>query len=129
MKRTVLALAIAAVSATTMGLTSQAAAHHSAAMFDFRAPKTLKGTVKQVLIKNPHTHMTLTITDTKGTRDWTFEGHSASNFFRAGYTNGLVKAGDQLTITIAPMRDGSDGGYIVSFTAPNGTKVGFSQPG
>lgn len=129
MKRTVLALAIATATASAVGLASQAAAHHSAAMFDFRAPKTLKGTVKKVQIVNPHTHMTLTIADAKGTRDWTFEGHSASNFFRAGYANGMVKAGDPLTITIAPMRDGSDGGYIVSFTTAKGEKVGFGQPG
>jgi hypothetical protein len=130
MKRTVLALAIAGALASAAGVVaSQAAAHHSAAMFDFRAPRTVKGTVKKVEVINPHTHMQLTITDARGTRDWTFEGHSASNFYRAGYTHGLVKAGDTLTITYAPMRDGSDGGYIVAFTTAKGAKVGFNPPG
>ena len=128
MKRTFLALA-AAAAAAALGLAGQAAAHHSAAMFDFRAPKTVKGTVKKIQVINPHTHVLLTITDAKGTRDWDFEGHSASNFYRAGYSNGLVKAGDTLTITFAPMRDGSDGGYIVAFTTARGEKVGFNPPG
>lgn len=109
-------------------LATQAAAHHSAAMFDFRSPKTLKGTVKELKVVNPHTRMLLTITDDKGTRVWDFEGHSASNFYRAGYTNGSVKAGDTISITFAPMRDGTDGGYIVAFTTAKGDTVGFTPP-
>ena len=106
-----------------------AAAHHSAAIFDFRAPVTKTGRVKEVKVVNPHTHLLLTITDAKGTRDWDFEGHSASNFYRAGYLRGSVKAGDTISITFAPMRDGTDGGYIVAFTTAGGEKVGFSPPG
>lgn len=106
-----------------------AAAHHSAAMFDFTKPVSRTGTVKMIKVVNPHTHVLLTITDARGTRVWDFEGHSASNFYRAGFTNGAVKAGDKISITFAPMRNGSDGGYIVSFVTANGTKVGFSPPG
>lgn len=114
--------------AATLLLAGQAAAHHSAAIFDFRSPKTMEGTVREVKVVNPHTHMLLVITDAKGTRLWNFEGHSASNFYRAGYTNGSVKAGDRIKITFAPMRDGSDGGYIVAFTTAAGDTVGFSPP-
>ena len=126
MKRLALALAAAAA---TVSYAAPALAHHSAAIFDFRSPKTLKGTVEEIKVANPHTHMKLSITDAKGTRDWTFEGHSASNFYRSGYTRGLVKPGDVISITIAPMRNGADGGYIVAFTAPDGTHVGFDPPG
>lgn len=126
MKRFAIALAAAA---TLLAPAGPAFAHHSAAIFDFRSPKTLKGTVKEIRVVNPHTHMILTITDAKGTRDWDFEGHSASNFYRAGYTNGSVKPGDTISITFAPMRNGADGGYIVAFVTPNGTHVGFDPPG
>jgi hypothetical protein len=108
---------------------SPLSAHHSAAMFDFRSPTTAKGTVKKIEVINPHSHIVMTIADKKGTRDWTFEGHSASNFYRAGFSRGLVKPGDTITITFAPMRDGSDGGYIVAFTTAKGDKVGFPPPG
>jgi len=121
-------LFLAAALATATALAVPAAAHHSAAMFDFAKPVTKTGVVKMIKVVNPHTHMLLTITDGKGTRVWDFEGHSASNFFRAGYTNGAVKSGDKISITFAPMRDGSDGGYIVSFVTASGTKVGFSPP-
>ena len=104
------------------------AAHHSAAMFNFRTPVTKEGTVKEIKVANPHTHFLLTITDAKGTRDWDFEGHSASNFYRAGFLRGSVKPGDKISITFAPMQDGSDGGYIVAFTTADGAKVGFAPP-
>ncbi|MXO58237.1 hypothetical protein GRI89_01590 [Altererythrobacter salegens] len=125
MKNYVLTLAAVA----TFGIAVPVAAHHSAAIFDFRSPKTLTGTVKAIKVVNPHTHMIVTITDAKGTRDWDFEGHSASNFYRAGYNRGSVKAGDTIKITFAPMRDGADGGYIVAFTTPAGDTVGFAPPG
>jgi hypothetical protein len=101
-------------------------AHHSAAIFDFTKPMTVKGVVRKFEVINPHTHVTLVISDRKGRREVEFEGHSASNFFRAGYTRGSVKAGDTISITIAPMRDGSDGGFILSFVTPGGKVVGFS---
>jgi hypothetical protein len=119
---------LAAAAAVLTAVAGPVAAHHSAAMFDFAKPVTKTGTVKAVKVLNPHSHMLLSITDAKGTRDWDFEGHSASNFYRAGFTRDAVKPGDKISITFAPMHDGSDGGYIVAFTTAAGAKVGFSPP-
>ena len=128
--RTILALAASALAATgTLAVSIPVQAHHSAAIFDFRSPETKTGKVKLVKVANPHTHLVLSISDAKGTRDWNFEGHSASNFYRAGFERGSVKAGDEISITFAPMRDGSDGGYIVAFTTAGGKRVGFDPPG
>ena len=118
----------AALAAAAFCLAGAAAAHHSAAIFDFRATATKTGTVKEIRVINPHTHIIMSITDERGTRDWNFEGHSASNFYRAGFTRGAVKAGDRISITYAPLRDGHDGGYIVAFTTASGTRVGFTPP-
>jgi hypothetical protein len=62
--------------------------------------------------------------DKRGTRVAEYEGHSASHFYRAGYTRDLVKPGDKIAILIAPRRDGEDGGFIQAFTA-NGKTIGF----
>jgi hypothetical protein len=62
--------------------------------------------------------------DKRGARDAQFEGHSASHFYRAGYTRDMVKVGDKIAILIAPRRDGEDGGFIQAFTV-NGKTVGF----
>ena len=60
----------------------------------------------------------------RGTRDAEYEGHSASHFYRAGYTRGMVKPGDHIAILIAPRNDGEDGGFIQAFTV-NGQTIGF----
>jgi len=102
-----------------------ATAHHSAAQFDFAQRVTIEGVVKEFNVTNPHTWAVVEITDDKrGTRSAEYEGHSASHFYRAGYTRGLVKAGDEISILIAPRRDGEDGGFIQAFTA-NGKTIGF----
>lgn len=102
-----------------------ATAHHSAAQFDFAQRVTIEGVVKEFNVTNPHTWAVVEITDDKrGTRDAQYEGHSASHFYRAGYTRDMVKPGDKIAILIAPRRDGEDGGFIQAFTA-NGKTIGF----
>jgi hypothetical protein len=102
-----------------------AAAHHSAAQFDFAQRVTIEGVVKDFNVTNPHTWATVELTDDKrGTRDAEYEGHSASHFYRAGYERGMVKPGDKIAILIAPRRDGEDGGFIQAFTV-NGKTIGF----
>jgi hypothetical protein len=116
---------VVAVSASALVLWAMvAAAHHSAAQFDFSQRVTIEGVVKEFNVKNPHTAAIVEVTDEKGTRDIEFEGHSASHFYRAGYTNGMVKVGDKIAILIAPRQDGGDGGFIQAFTV-NGRTVGF----
>jgi hypothetical protein len=118
---------IAAAGAAALALAAAvAAAHHSAAQFDFGQRVTIEGIVKEFNVTNPHTWAVVEITDEKrGTRDAEYEGHSASHFYRAGYTRGLVKPGDKISILIAPRRDGEDGGFIQAFTAANGKTIGF----
>jgi len=116
---------VVAVSAPALVLwATLAGAHHSAAQFDFSKRVTIEGTVKEFNVTNPHTEAVVAVTDAKGTRDWKFEGHSASHFYRAGYTRDMVKAGDKIAILIAPRHDGTDGGLIQAFTV-NGKTVGF----
>ena len=116
----------ATVFAAALALCGAAAtAHHSAAQFDFGQRVTIEGVVKEFNVTNPHTWATVEITDDKrGTRDAEYEGHSASHFYRAGYTRDMVKVGDKISILIAPRRDGEDGGFIQAFTA-NGKTIGF----
>lgn len=104
-----------------------AAAHHSAAQFDFDQRVTVHGVVKEFNVVNPHTSAIVEITDdARGTRDVDFEGHSASHFYRAGYIRGMVHPGDEISILIAPRGDGEDGGFIQAFTV-NGKTVGFGN--
>ena len=99
-----------------------AGAHHSAAQFDFRDKTTVTGIVKLIRVENPHMKLVLEVNDAKGKRDIEFEGHSLNNFYRSGYRPNLVKIGDKLEVTIAPRKDGADGGYVTAVTTADGHK-------
>jgi hypothetical protein len=98
-------------------------AHHSAAQFDLSIRDNyVTGIVKEFTVRNPHTRIILEVTDEKGTRDIEFEAHSRNNFYRSGWREGMVKVGDTIRLTAAPMRDGSDGGYVLGVRTADGTE-------
>jgi hypothetical protein len=106
-----------------------AAAHHSAAMFDFSKRQQLEGIVKEIRVINPHMSLTLVVSDGNGTRDVAFEGHSVNNFYRAGWRPNMVKVGDKIKVTYAPRKDGLDGGFVNAFVTAEGREIGFKPPG
>jgi hypothetical protein len=99
-------------------------AHHSAGQFDFTKSASMTGVVKKFQAINPHMRLVLAVTDTKGTRDVAFEGHSTNNMYRAGYRDGMIKVGDKITVYVAPLRDGSEGGYVTAATTAGGKRFG-----
>ena len=107
-----------------VGLGSSLAAHHSAAQFDFAKSATVTGVVKKFQAINPHMRLILQVTDAKGTREVEFEGHSTNNMYRAGYRDKMIKVGDTITVTIAPLKDGSDGGYVTGALTASGVPFG-----
>ena len=121
MKTASITLAIALLISMTIPVT----AHHSAAGQDFTKRVEMQGVVKSWTIMNPHGKLVVQVTDAKGTRTIELETHSRNNVYRAGYRDGMIKAGDKIKVYIAPNRDGSDGGYLVAFETADGTKVGL----
>ena len=109
--------------AMTAGLAEIALAHHSAAQFDLTIrDNEVPGIIKEFEAANPHTRIVLEITDEKGTRDVEFEGHSRNNYYRSGLRPGMVNVGDRVRLIAAPMRDGSDGGYVLAVVLEDGTR-------
>jgi hypothetical protein len=106
-------------------LSTAATAHHSAAQFDFRNTVLVTGKVEEVRFANPHMRLILEVTDdARGTRDIEFEGHSRNNMRRQGLMPDMFTVEDTVTIRIAPMRNGNDGGYVTALRTPNGEEVG-----
>ena len=118
MKHFALIAAIAAFCGAT------AAAHHSAVQFDFTRSETVTGVVKKFRAINPHMQLVLHVKDAKGERDIAFEGHSTNNMYRAGYRDNMIKVGDTITVSIAPLRDGSEGGYVTAAVTASGVRFG-----
>ena len=106
-------------------LAHHAGAHHSAAQFDFRNTVLVSGKVIEARFANPHMRLILEVTDDeRGTRDIEFEGHSRNNMVRQGLLPDMFMVGDTITIRIAPMRDGTDGGYVTGVRTPDGEEIG-----
>ncbi|MEO6338395.1 MAG: DUF6152 family protein [Caulobacteraceae bacterium] len=124
MKKAIVAVAAIALAGSWASLAS---AHHSAAQFDFTKSVQVKGTVKEFNLINPHMQLVLHVTDAKGARDIEYEGHSRNNMYRAGWRANMVKPGEALTINIAPLRTGTDGGYVTSATTADGRKFGMQS--
>lgn len=105
-----------------LGYGGVAAAHHSAAQFDFSETVLVDGTVVLIEVRNPHIKLIMGVEDASGQpREIEYEGHSRNNVFRRGWRPDDIEVGDEITIGIAPLRNGSDeGGYITSFKLANG---------
>ena len=122
---------LACVLALVVGLGFGAAvsAHHSAIQFDFGKNVQVTGIVKKFQAINPHMRLVLSVTDAKGTRDIEFEGHSTNNMYRGCYRDKMINVGDEITVIIAPLKDGSDGGYVTGATTAKGEKFGLGAGG
>jgi Family of unknown function (DUF6152) len=87
------------------------AAHHSAAMFDAENPIELVGTVREFKYTSPHTFIFLEVKETGGgTKVWTLEGNAPSNLVREGWLHDTLKLGDEIKLTVQPLRSGAPGG-------------------
>jgi hypothetical protein len=95
-------------------------AHHSFGIFDQSRSVTLHGTVRELQWTNPHCFIQMLVTSQNSTREWSIEMHSPSVMYRVGWRPGSFRPGDQVTIVINPLRDGTNGGSLVSATDATG---------
>ncbi len=106
-----------------------AVAHHSFSAFDANQTITMSGTVKDWQWTNPHTWLTLVIQTTGGAQqEWGIEGQSPEVMRRQGVPRDVMKAGDKVTVTVHPRRDGSNGGSLVAVVEVNGHELVAKGP-
>lgn len=104
-----LALALIALTAVAAPL----AAHHSFAVFNTTTEKTVTGTVNKLEWTNPHIWLWVDVPNDKGGKDtFGFEGMAPNFLERRGWTRNTLKAGDKITVTYNPLRDGTNGGMF-----------------
>ncbi len=101
-----------------------ATAHHSFSLFDANKNLALEGTVKDYQWTNPHVWIQLIVTDAAGKDvEWSIEAPSAAGLSRQGWSRQTMKRGDRITVVVHPLKDGTDGGSLVSATI-NGQTIG-----
>ena len=112
--------------------TAPAAAHHSfAAEYDANNQITIVGTITKVEWTNPHTWFYVDVRDPQGqVVNWAIEGGAPTVLYREGWKPNSLKAGDQVTVTIALAKDKSRKGNAYQFKLPDGRCVfaGSSGP-
>jgi hypothetical protein len=112
-------LAAVVVGGVMMAAGNAALAHHSFAVFDTQHPLELQGTVQQFKFTSPHTFIVLEVKGDDGTTTiWNLEGASPSLLVRNGWSSQSLKSGDQIKLSIDPLRSGAPGG---AWTGPNTT--------
>jgi hypothetical protein len=105
-----------------------AAAHHSFAMFDQRKVMALEGTVNQFQWTNPHAFIELDVANRGRTQRWAIELNSPNNLTRQGWRRSSLKAGERVTVRIAPLRNGHPGGLFLDLRKPDGTVLDSGLP-
>jgi len=96
-------------------------AHHSSAAFDAGKKVILKGTVKEWVYSNPHCMLLLDVKGQDGQIvEWLAETQPPASIFPVGYRRDSFKAGDQVTITVEPFKDGRPYGRIIGAVLADG---------
>jgi hypothetical protein len=106
-------LTVLAAAISFLAMPRSADAHHGFAAFDTKTEVTLKGTVTDFHFVNPHCVVEFDVKDDKGeVRKWQGELTSANRLVPLGWRPNSLKAGDEVTITGYPGKNGAPAVWI-----------------
>ena len=101
------------------------AAHHGSAAFDTGKSVTITGTVTQWIYSNPHLLLSVDVKGADGTVvKWLVETQAPNIMYPAGYRRDTFKVGDQVTITVEPVKNGQPVGRIQKVVTATGATLG-----
>lgn len=124
MKKPLIALAVASAAAASIAASGATYAHHSGAMFEPELTRELHGTVKEFKWSNPHAWIEIDVPDESGEPImWAVEMTAPNNLMRTGWNRRTLQPGDEVVLTIRPLRDGGLGGTFVKVTTPDGVEM------
>ena len=97
-------------------------------MYDSTKFVSVDGSVTNFQWTNPHVLLWVTGTSAPGEAAtlWTIElPTSPGNLGRMGWSKHSLKAGDHITASVHPRKDGSKGGSFVKVVKADGTTLGY----
>ena len=105
-------------------------AHHSFAVFDHTRTLTIKGSVTKFQWTNPHGFLEVDVPEADGTvKHFSIELTSINMMSRIGWRSNMIKAGDIIKATVAPLLSGQPAGLGLDVTLPDGHKLELPVPG
>ena len=102
-----------------------ALAHHAfVAQYDASKSTTLSGVVTKVEWTNPHARFYVDVKDKSGAViNWNLELASPNALRRLGWTRDILKVGDQVSVFVAPAKDGAKMANARTVTLADGRKM------
>jgi hypothetical protein len=118
------ALTLLAVATGLLLMPRSAGAHHGLAAFDQKTVVTLKGTVTDFHFVNPHSVVEFDVKDDKGqVQAWKGELSSSGALAAKGWSATSLQAGDELTITGYPAKNGALSLWATKLLLSNGQEL------
>jgi hypothetical protein len=99
-------------------------AHHGNSAYDEEHQISVTGTVTEFVWSNPHCQIYMDVKDNQGkVVNWAIESQSPGILRRNSWTKTTLKPGDQITVTLAPAKNGA----AVGFSGNKEGKIVFSD--
>jgi len=117
--------AIAFVAAGLFAVSVPVFAHHGTAAFETSRTITMKATVTDWFWANPHCFVKFDSKNDKGeVEPWVVETSNPPDMTNRGWTIHTLKPGDEITITVLPVKNGKPIGRLRHVVLPNGQDLG-----
>ena len=100
-------------------------AHHGRGQtFAMDTELTLKGTVSEVVWRNPHVFIYVEVEGENGeVVNWAFENGGVSQLAREGYHRNSLRVGQEITAIVHPARNGAPTSIVVKVILADGTEM------
>ncbi len=120
---------LVAVASCALFLSTAAAAHHATAVFDLGKRLMLTGTVTEWFWANPHCLLRFDVKDANGqVVHWVAETQAPPNMIPFGWAKQSFASGDQVTVTLEPVKNGQPLGRILQVLLPDGKTLVAGAP-
>jgi Family of unknown function (DUF6152) len=102
-------------------------AHHGNAAFDAGKRVDVKGVVTEWMWANPHCWLKFDSKDESGNvLHWVAETNNAADMIEKGWSKQTLKPGDQVTVTLEPVKNGKPVGRVIQVLLPDGHILGMA---
>ena len=112
------------VLAALAGATPVFAHHGRGSTYDTKKQLPLKGTIKEVIWRNPHIAIFLDVKDANGkVTTWAIEHSNVSQLARLGYSKGTLRPGMEVTAVVNPGAKGEPIGLCQKVILADGKEI------
>ena len=102
-------------------------AHYGNSAFDTGKRVTMKGTVTEWFWANPHCFLKFDVKDDSGNAvHWVAETTNGPDMIERGWSKHTFKAGDEITVTVEPVKNGKPVGRVLQVVLPTGQTLGMA---